>query len=58
MSWSSIQQYVGPVVYLSGFLLAVSTRVLNDLLDLNHSSKDVPVVALPWLHQIHIPTKD
>lgn len=43
---------------LSGILLAVSTQVSNDLLDLQQATKDIPVVALPWLPQIHIPTKD
>lgn len=42
---------------LNGILLAVSTQVSNDLLDLQQATKDIPVVALPWLPQIHIPTK-
>ena len=48
-------QAFGP---LSRILLAVSTQVSNDLLDLQQATKDIPVVALPWLPQIHIPTKD
>lgn len=48
-------QAFGP---LSGILLAVSTQVSNDLLDLQQATKDIPVVTLPWLPQIYIPTKD
>lgn len=43
---------------ISGILLAVSTQVSNDLLDLQQATKDIPVVTLPWLPQIYTPTKD
>lgn len=43
---------------VSGILLRVSTQVSNDLLDLQQATEDIPVVALPWLPQIYIPTKD
>lgn len=43
---------------LSGILLAVSTQVSNDLLDLQQATKDILVVKSPWLPRIHILAKD
>lgn len=47
-----------PFDLLSKILLLVFTQVSNDLIDLQQATKDVPVVTLPWLPQIFIPTKD
>lgn len=53
-SFSSLQRRVCII------LLAGSTQVSNHLLDLQHPTKDIPVVALPWLPHchIHIPAKN
>lgn len=46
------------LVLLSEILLAISTQVSNYLLDLKQATKDISVIALPWLPQICIPSKD